>query len=235
MSDRERYFELVRQHPELFTNPLAAGIRIELEPEKIKQIEREMAQRLTALGMPPEWANIGVAFEDQYVLMLRDAVYFGDGTTGTYIRFLFAGKGSEVSEESTPGVIILPVYQDDVILINHFRHATRSWHLEIPRGFGFPGRTGEENARRELHEEIGAHASHLVSLGRAYPDTGISMECNEFFFAQIDSYGEADVFEGISQIQPVTLPEFERLIREDIITDGYTIIAYARAKLRGLL
>jgi ADP-ribose pyrophosphatase len=227
VSNRERYFELVHRHPELFVNPPSASITIELEPEKMDQIEQAMAQRLTEQGLPGEWASIGVAFEDQYGLLLRDAVYFGDGTSGTYIRF--------VSEENTPGVIILPIYLGHVILINHFRHATRTWHLELPRGFGRPGLTSEENARRELHEEIGANASRLLSLGRAHTDTGMSTECNEFFFAQIDSYGEVDAFEGIDQIQPVAPPEFERLIRENVISDGYTIIAYARAKLYGLL
>ncbi len=227
MSDRERYFELVHRYPELFANPPSASITIELELEKIDQIEQAKARELTDQGLPAEWASIGVAFEDQYGLLLRDAVYFGDGTSGTYIRF--------VNEASTPGVIILPIYQDHVLLINHFRHATRTWHLELPRGFGLPDLTSEENARRELHEEIGASASRLVSLGHVHADASASMECNEFFFAQIDSYGEMDAFEGIDQIQPVAPSEFERLIRENVITDGYTIIAFARAKLHSFL
>lgn len=49
MSDRERYFELVRRHPELFVNPLSAGITFELEPERIDQIEQaHLLQRLQA-------------------------------------------------------------------------------------------------------------------------------------------------------------------------------------------
>lgn len=173
MINQKRYFELVQRHPELFTNPSADGITIELDPEKIQQIEQEVKQRLSEQGLPAEWGNVGIAYEDQYILLLRDAVYFGNGKPGTYIR--------SIQEASVPGVIILPVYQDRIVLTHHFRHATRSWHLEIPRGFGLPTMSSEENARRELYEEIGSSTATLHYLGRAHADTGMSTDCNEFF------------------------------------------------------
>jgi ADP-ribose pyrophosphatase len=225
--NQERYFRLVQQHPELFTNPGADGIIIELVPEKIQQIEQEVMQRLSQQGLPSAWASVGIAYEDQYLLLLRDAVYFGDGTPGTYIR--------SVQEKGAPGVIILPVYQNQIVLTRHFRHATRSWHLELPRGFGLPTMSGEENARRELYEEIGTTAATLHYLGRAHADTGMSTDCNRFFLAHIQNYGQVDRTEGIKALEMVTLSEFERLLRDNTITDSFTIIAYTHAKLHGLL
>ena len=95
--------------------------------------------------------------------------------------------------------------------------------------------SNEEMALRELQEEIGGIASRLVSLGQIHPDTGMTSECDELFLAEVESYSDAEAFEGIIEILPTSVLELERLIRENEITDGFTIAAYTRAKLRGLL
>jgi ADP-ribose pyrophosphatase len=161
MSTLVDYFAFARMYPKLFENPSGAGFVILLDEAEIQKAESHMAEQLKAKGLPSEWAKVGIAFHDQYTMILRDAVRFPDGSLGTYIRMV--GNG-------TPGVIILPIYQGQVLLIRHFRHATRTWHIEIPRGFGEKDSSNEENAQRELHEEIGAKISHLVPLGRAKVD-----------------------------------------------------------------
>lgn len=222
------YFAFARTNPALFVNPYGAGFVVILEEEDIHATELQMAQRLKAENLPTSWAQVGIVYQDQYTMMLRDAVRFPDGSLGTYIRL--------VSEEnSPPGVIILPLHQDHVLLIRHFRHATRTWHMEIPRGFGTQGFSAEENACRELKEEIGAIPSRIVSLGQIYPNTGMSLECDEIFYVEVESYGDAEALEAIAEIQPTPVPEFERMIRENVITDGFTLAAYARAKALGLL
>src|SRR6266496_1478954 len=165
-------------------------------------------------------------FQDQYTMILRDAVRFPNGSLGTYIRMVSDG---------TPGVIVLPVYQKQVLLIRHFRHATRSWLIEVPRGFGIKGSSSEENAQRELQEEIGAKVSRLTALGHVYPDAGAAAEYNDFFYADVESYGEFEADEAITEILPTPVSEFERMIRENEITDEFTITAYALAKGRNLL
>jgi ADP-ribose pyrophosphatase len=137
--------------------------------------------------------------------------------------------------DDPPGVIVLPFYQGQVLLIRHFRHATRTWHIEIPRGFGKKGLSSEENAQRELGEEIGATISRLVSLGPMYPDAAASTECDALFFAEVASYGKVEEEEAITEILPTSVAEFERMIRENEITDGFTLAAYARAKAKDLL
>ena len=107
--------------------------------------------------------------------------------------------------------------------------------MEIPRGFGTKGLSSEENARRELEEEIGATISRLVSLGQTYPNTGMTSECDELFFAEVELYGNVEIEEAITDILPTPVSEFERMIRDNEITDGFTLAAYVRAKLKGLL
>ena len=223
---REEYFAFVQRHPEMFVNP-PGGFTIFLKEDEIQGVEDSMAHRLEAEGMPAAWAQVGIVFLDQYGMILRDAVLFPDGSPGTYIRFVSEGDGV--------GTVILPRYGEQILLLRHFRHATRTWHLEIPRGFGKPGFSSEENARRELEEEIGAKALQFVSLGSVYPDTGMDAAVIELFYAQIEVYGPLDTMEGITEVLAVSVADFEAMIRESTITDGFTIAAYARAKLRGLL
>ncbi len=185
-----------------------------------------MAQWLKTKGFPTEWAQVGIAYQDQYRWVLRDAVRFPDQSLGIYTRIV---------RDGVPGVIILPIHQEQVLLIRHFRHATRTWHLEIPRGYGEEGLTSEENAQRELSEEIGATISRLVALGQAYPDTGALSEYNTFFYAEVETYGAIEADEAIVELLPTPIPDFERMIRENEIEDGFTITAYGLAKARGLL
>lgn len=228
MSRLEDYLRLSRDHPALFLNPPQGGFSILLDEQSIHQAEAEAAQHLAAAGLPRAWAKVGIVYHDQYLLILRDAVRFPDGRQGTYIRQV-------VPADAAPGVAILPHYHDQILLIRHFRHATRAWHLEIPRGFGVKDASSREQATRELAEEIGGSVSHLIPLGVMYPDTGISAVQVDLFYAQVVAYGDVETHEAIVQLAPVSLSEFERLIRENEVTDPFAIVAYTRAKLQGLL
>ena len=224
MSGKNEYLALVRARPELFRNPPGAGFEILLDESGISQAEERVAMRLREAGEPTEWAEVGVAFHDQYSLILRDAVRFADGSVGTYIRMV----------ASIPGVAVLPVWQGQVLLIRHFRHATRSWHLEIPRGFGTDA-DARISAHRELKEEIGASDAHLVELGEMYTDTGASDSRVALFYAEITSYGRPELAEAITDILPTPITEFERMIGNCELKDGFLLAAYARAKTRNLL
>jgi ADP-ribose pyrophosphatase len=227
VADRADYLALVRARPELFRNPEGAAFMILLDEAEIRQAEAHVAGQLAKLGAPEEWAEVGVAFRDQYVLLLRDAVRFADGSLGTYIRMV-------PPEGSFQGVVILPVWRGQVLLIRHFRHATRAWHLEVPRGFGLDA-DPRVSARRELTEEIGASDIELIDLGETYPDAGADESTVALFYADVCSYGAPELHEGISAILPTPVAEFERMIAEGEIKDGYLLAAYARAKARNLI
>lgn len=221
------YLALAEHHPKLFTNPSEDGITILLNEEEIHQVEAEMAEKLKARRLNAEWSKVGIAYQDQYLLLLRDAVRFPDGSTGTYIR-------SVSLLPDILGVVILPVYQGCILLIRHFRHATRSWHLEIPRGFGVT-ESVEESVRQELTEEIEATISRLLPLGLMYPDTGMLSQPVALYYSEIAAYGQPESKEAISEIFPTSPTDFERMIRENEITDGFTLAAFARAKVHGLI
>ena len=223
-----RYLELADQHPDWFVNPPNAAFAIVLDEEEISQTEERQARRLTAAGLSADFARVGVVYEDQYLLLLRDAVRFLDGARGTYIRF--------AEDLNTPGgVAVLPVYEGKILLIRHFRHATRDWHLEIPSGGCQPGSTSEQDARRELEEEIGGVARRLVSLGAFHGDVGMGGGTMALFYAELERYGATETIEGITDIVPVTPAEFGALIREGRMTTAMPIAAFTYARAHGLL
>ncbi|WP_376793990.1 NUDIX hydrolase [Thermogemmatispora sp.] len=232
MENPEQYFLLTQERPDLFVNPEPGAITVVLEPETIARAEATMREKLLAQGIEPAsaraWSQVGLVYRDQYLLLLRDAVYLPDGSLGTYIRLIDP-------PESAPGVVILPLYQRQILLLRHFRHATRGWHWEIPRGFGWPGLSSEESACKELEEEIGVRPVRLVPLGKIHPNTGLTAECDELFYAEVEAYSQTDRSEAIGEIVPTPLPTFERLLREQEITDSFTLAAYARARASGLL
>src|SRR5438874_1133868 len=101
MSALADYLSFARDHPALFVNPSQRGIMVLLDEDEIREAESQASQRLEAQGMPVEWAKVGIAYQDQYVLLLRDAVRYPDGSKGVCIRSV------EEFERAT-GVVVLP-------------------------------------------------------------------------------------------------------------------------------
>lgn len=227
-TSRSRYDDIRAAVPGAFDNPPDAPIEVLLDPAMVAAAENAMRTVLAERGLPTSWARTGVAYEDQFMVLLRDAVRWANGKLGTYIRTIDAG--------SAPGVVVLPQYGERVALIRHFRHSTRSWHLEVPRGFGAPGMAAEESARRELREEIGVPAESLEPLGVVYADSGLHGAPVHLFHARIaQAPWVDDDEEGIAGVRFVTPAELSDLIRDGEINDGYTMAAFTRASLRNLL
>jgi ADP-ribose diphosphatase len=224
---RERYDAVRRRWPELFVNPPGAGYTILFDPMLVGAAEAAEEARLTAKGLPGSWSRTGVVFEDPYVIFVRDAVRRPDGSLGTYVRSLPASGSA--------GAAVLPVLGERIVLLRNFRHATRAEHLEIPRGFGEPGVSSSDQARQELREEMGAETSALIDLGRFHSNTGAASDCVDLFLAEIDSVGDPQTSEGISGIEFHPPNEVAQLIRTGGITDSFTVGAFTRALLRGIL
>jgi hypothetical protein len=75
----------------------------------------------------------------------------------------------------------------------------------------------------------------LIDLGEIYPDSGLSDSKVALFYAEITGYGKPEHIEAITDILRVSIAEFERMIRDSDIKDGFLLAAYARAKVRNLI
>jgi ADP-ribose pyrophosphatase len=219
-----RYLARTRERPEQFTNPAGDIYQILLEPADVARAQRDAAASRRLDARPPQDTRVGVLAEDPHLLVLRDAVRFADGSYGLYNRLLVPR-----------GAAVLPVLGDRAILLNRFRHGTRRWHLEIPRGSVSGTGPPADDARRELLEEIGATAETLIDLGPFHATTGCLDEEHQLFLAKISSVGRPDRHEAIASLERLTIPAMESLIADGSITDGPTLGAFLRARLNGHL
>jgi ADP-ribose pyrophosphatase len=232
-----RYEALRRRVPEWFRNE-PGGIEILTDPALVRRARRSAApkQRRGPLGALRAWAGsvlrpvpTGVVSANRYLWYLRDPVRFPDGRLGLYDRLV-------PPPESSPGVVVLPLLGDgaEVVLIEHYRHATRDRHWEAVRGFGDPGATGEENVARELEEEISARPTAVTALGGLHPDTGLCAHRVELYAARVEAVGELDEGEAIQRVIAVPPAEAEAMVADGRITDGFTVAVLYRARLAGL-
>ncbi|PJE94186.1 NUDIX hydrolase [Streptomyces carminius] len=205
-------YELLRRdRPELFHNDGEGGIDV-IDPAEAAE----------------DAGRIGIVYSDEYIRLLRDPVRFPDGRVGTYLRIISASEG--------PAGAVLPLVDGRVVLLENYRHATRSWHLEIPRGFGTEGLTAEENALKELREEVGVRAvSSITPLGTVHPDTGLHGQSVHLFLAVLDALGAVETGAGIRGTVLLTPQEVDDRVLSGTITDGFTLAAFTQARLRRLL
>jgi len=226
MDAQDRYRALLSARPALAEN-LPRGIAVVTEPAEIAGIESAMADRFAAQGLPRAWARAGVFYEDPYLMVLRDAVIFPDGKPGLYHRAIARNDGPT-------GVAILGRYRGDFILVRHFRHPTRAWHLEIPRGAVDSGETPTQMAQVEISEEIGGTIGSMTQMGLLHGASAFMRHSVVLVYAELAAIGTPALGEGISDIVALAPAEFERLVRDGAITDAFTVAAAYRAKLRGL-
>ncbi|WP_151480169.1 NUDIX hydrolase [Streptomyces albicerus] len=231
-----------RSRPELFRNE-AGGFEIVSGAAAIRAARRQArvraAERLARGSRARYWwarllgvvrrERVGVVSADPFLYHLRDPVRFPDGTPGLYNRIV-------PPPDATPGIVVLPLLgpENRVVLIEHYRHATREWHWEAVRGFGEPGASGDDNVARELGEELGARPGETIPLGEVHPDTGLLAHRVELFAARVGSLGEPQTSEGIRSAITVSIAEAEEMVGKGAITDGFTIALLYRARLAGL-
>lgn len=172
----DHYLELIETHPKSLGNTgdhRDGEIELLLSPQEIQITEQVAKKRLLAKGysesLATEWSRVGIIAEDQYLYWLRDAVIFPNGERGTYDRILWKSN-----LDDSPGVAILPYLPDKKIIVNlNYRHATRNWEIELPRGSRKEGETLKQAATRELKEETGYELDDTLLLGVLAVDSGI--------------------------------------------------------------
>lgn len=226
----KKYFEILEKFPNL-SGADEDPIKIIKDAPVIQEWQDERRAKLINASKDPEWADIGIICSDPYVMILRDLVEFPGGFRGGYIRLY----NRAYVEGGAAGVVTMPVKDGKILLMHNFRHATRAWHWEIPRGFGEPGVAAEDQARAEVREEIGVTVDELVDLGLYFNNTGLEGNPITLFLARITQEPVANPEISVDQLRWVPVEELEGMIASAEITDGFTIAAYTRAKLRGLI
>ncbi|MBS0604110.1 MAG: NUDIX hydrolase [Verrucomicrobia bacterium] len=248
-----RYLELVKDHPDTF-GPFGkwqhGEIEITLNPEQIRKIENQTRLRLVSKGVQEfdaeKWSSVGVVAEDNYWIWVRDAVIFPSGVYGTYDRLMWKS-----GLDGAPGVAILPLLSTKKIVVNiNYRHATRSWEIELPRGQKKEGESLEKAAARELKEETGYQISKCTQLGTMAPDTGTLMTLVPVFCGEVSHSGETskEYSEAIVQNPAFSKEEIKQgfargyievPIKGELVKvncrDPFLTFALLQAEMKGLL
>jgi ADP-ribose pyrophosphatase len=241
---RRAYADLRGNRPDLFVNPPDSAYTIELDAVAQETVTARQRRWMRDAGLPAEYGDVGVVYQDEYLTIVRDAVRFRDGRLGSYVRIVPAAR------LGAGGSVVLPLVDGGVMLARHFRHATRTWSWEAPRGFPESGEEPADTAARELTEELGLVPVELSYLGPIYPDTGLSCSAMHVFAAratgdqntgdqitgdQATAGPGADRLEGIDEIRRLSPAELDLWIADGLISDAPSLAAIALARSRGLL
>ena len=206
-----KYFDLVQQRPEWFVQELA--LELVLDEQKMREFAKKTHCKM---GL--------VHNQEPFFYVVADLCRSVSGKLYSYARVLQCGKG-------TNGVVTLLRYKDSLGLMRVFRHGSRRWSLEAPRGYAELGLTLEENMKRELAEELGLETSHyqLFYLGNIRADAGLSSGQAAVFCTEILNRSAIvpTSNEGISGLNWYTPQEIQLAIKRGELNDSFTLSALA--------
>jgi len=141
-----------------------------------------------------------------------------DGVRGTFFVL-----------ENPDWVNIIAVTKDEqVVLIEQFRHGTENVILEIPGGMIDGDESPADAAKRELLEETGYSSQNWVLLGRSHPNPAIQNNWVYHYLA-LDCDRTADVsFDEHENIATELMPlsDVSKLIADGRITHSLVIAAF---------
>jgi ADP-ribose pyrophosphatase len=218
------YLDLAKRIPSLFASAAPPSYEILLAPKDIRTAQEEAKTKRSEAGQPSQDLRVGILAQDPYLQVLRDAVRFADGSLGLYNRLMVPS-----------GVVVLPQHENKLVLIRRYRHGTRAVHIEALRGSLVPGKSIEEQAGIEVHEEIGATLLQSWRVGTTHNSSGCSNETHHLLFGRIDGPGKLDLHEAIAGTVCVSPPEFAELIKCGEITDAPTLAVFLHAMLANLI
>lgn len=128
--------------------------------------------------------------------------------------------------EQSDWVNIIPLTPDNqVIMVEQWRHGTRTIELETPGGIIDAGETSEQAGWRELLEETGYEPGSLVHLGTVHPNPALQSNRQHYVLAtgcRKVSELKLDHSEDIT-VRLIPLTQIPELIRNGKITHGIVI------------
>ncbi|EIM30265.1 NUDIX domain-containing protein [Microvirga lotononidis] len=136
-------------------------------------------------------------------------------------------------------VIIVPIQDGIVHLVQQYRYPIRQRQWEFPQG-SWEERTDarpEDVARGELEEETGLLADEVQEVGHLFPLYGTVTQSYRIFLATGLSMGrqqpDREEQDLITRAFPV--PELERMILDGIIQDAGTVACFGLLRLKRLI
>lgn len=162
-----------------------------------------------------------IAYENLWIKVHEDAILRKNGKSGIY--------GYMEVKESV--VVVAVNDQDEVCLVESYRHPFGEWYWELPGGGG-EGDNLVLASKRELEEETGIVADEWHVLGRARVCNGLSTEWQTNVLARNLSYGDYTQQEDETRARKfVHIEGLDEMIRIGKFQDNQSIAALYMYKL----
>ena len=198
-----KYFKLMQERPKLFKD--SENVRIERNIKIIENYEQQHD------------VKIGIAYESRYNFLVVDLLHEEGKGYYTYERIIPFAKGK--------AVVVVVLCKGEFVLLHQYRYPICDYQYAFVRGFGEKELTGEENAAKEVWEELGTQAIGITYLGEIHADSGLLASGVSVYSCNVENISCPDGHEGIQQIFCVSAGELDQMIKEGKITDGFTLSA----------
>lgn len=167
-------------------------------------------------------------YSNKWMRLREDKILRADGNEGIY---------SVV--EKADFVVIIPREQDSLYVVEQFRYPLMQRTIELPQGAWecSPNEDPRSVAAGELREETGLVAAKMQWVGYQKLAQGYSSQGYHIFLAEELTHHsqQLDAEEVGLTARKIAISEYERLIRDGLITDATSVTAWLLAKLKGML
>jgi ADP-ribose pyrophosphatase len=171
---------------------------------------------------PKDWKLVSTTkmYSDYYIHLYEDVLSIR-GREKTYLR----GVRKDYS------TIVPFVSDDEILVIEIYRHIVDSIQIEVPSGYIDGGETPKQAAIRELAEETGYTVKDVIPIGTSTPDYTMFEQKGNIFVGyglvkeQEQSLG---IMENIN-VATMKISEVRKLLLEGRILNAASIVALYRA------
>jgi 8-oxo-dGTP pyrophosphatase MutT (NUDIX family) len=167
-------------------------------------------------------------YENRWMRVHEDQIRRRDGSTGIY-GFV----------DKPDFVIIAPVQDGMVHLVQQYRYPIGERHWEFPQG-GWeeaPDSHPTDVARGELEEETGLIAGEILEVGRLFPLYGTVSQSFRIFLASKLRQGRLSLAQEEQDLLTKSFPlaEVEAMILDGRIQDAGTVASFGLLRLKKLI
>lgn len=197
------------------------GLTLWLQSNRLRNKELIVKTEIKTLASRQIYCN-------RWMSLKEDRVQRADGSEGLYSVI-----------EKDDFVVIIPVENDEVYLVEQYRYPLGQRTTELPQGSWEFSRDAapEEIARGELKEETGLSAGKMVYVGYQKLAQGYSTQGYHIYLATELTFTGQQLEEeeyGLT-VKKIKISAFAQLIRDGQITDATSVTAFLLAVAKNMI